>query len=252
MNQALIDQVVARHSSHEAANDCIAAIKKILGSKEAEPVHVLNCRCPAAEIVQGLVASDLRFVQRGSGIYTVVQESHANGAELDYSSQSTFLDLHQDGIELADVPEFGLLVCEDPGVGEAPTIFSDSFAIIDAMAKLPEFLDVMAVLDRVFIDKTGREAVRPLMEQYRDTERFFLNFGSRIYLRPKDVTTAPSIRAVSAMLAKLLEVADASVFHTHFWSAGDVVLFDNRRTLHGRASSARDEKRRLVRFLVNR
>lgn len=216
------------------------------GSNRTSPVKVIRNSIDVSSLLPQFAKSSFQIVSSSDGDVSVVQD---DGNSLDYSKRSGFFDLHQDGLDKPELPEFGLLRCDHPGQGSSPTVFCDCAAVLSDPL-LAEHLSILKRLDHVYLHKSGNEFVRPLVEVGVNNE-LFLNFGSRVYLRPRTLATAPSIREQSAALAALVATIDKHVFYRHFWRAGDIVVFDNRRTLHGRQGAARDLERRLTRILFS-
>lgn len=213
------------------------------------PVFVTNSSLTESELLSALRESTLRLSGCSDGDYSIVQNQESR---VDFSQKGGFFDLHQDGLQNDKVPDVGILFCANPGEGANPTVFCDTLEIVERLAEDEHVLATLKSLQFVYIDKSGREQIHPFLAVHSLTGKPFLNLGSRGYLKQRSVDQAPSIRDISNLLNRVFELADNATFLEHSWQKGDLIVWDNRRLLHGRGWRTIDRERKLVRVLLSR
>jgi alpha-ketoglutarate-dependent taurine dioxygenase len=246
----LDDRIDHTREMVRTSEELMCLIKERIASPRS-PITVLNSPLPPDDIINAIRGSDLKLRTCSDGDHSVVQDRQS---EIDYSQRGGFFDLHQDGMGHTQIPDLGILFCVDAGAGINPTVFCDTTEIVDGLAVQHQGRadELLSALEFVYLDKSGQETFHPLLAAHSVTGRPILNLGSRGYVRQQVAPNTPSIRDISFILSGIFALSDDATFYRHWWRNGDLVLWDNRRLLHGRAGQQKDQSRKLVRFVIDR
>lgn len=173
------------------------------------------------------------------------------GAAGDFSRTPQDFDFHTDGLYEAELPQWVLLHCRNPGTATAVTVLADSEA---AFANLPvRDQHIARMLETVYIGRHGDRFARPLVRTTGGGVST-IQMVSRGFLRPTDLQPDRgdhlTVRDIAEFTGTLFAALEAAIVATHDWSVDDVLVFDNHRFPHARRSvSGRvDPGRRLDRL----
>lgn len=215
------------------------------------------------ELFVDLINKKSRFqiVPSSDGLISTVIESDTTGADL--SRQTGFFDLHTDGLYYPRVPRYTLLYCVKPGNADIPTVFADTREIIRGMKKDGQ-MENMRRSKLIYIAKDGTTVYpRPFLDRHPSTREYVLNTGARAFISSLgqysaelDAWESLPLDQQSNLLNSFERNSAQAIFYQHRWSAGDCVLFDNSRYIHGRGLSqqpfARDAERELKRIWLEK
>lgn len=199
------------------------------------------------EFVDLLPETGLSLVNNSEGLFSRVK----GGGDLrDLSRSVLAFDYHTDGLYHRHVPQFVMLLCENPGSGLATTRLSDGRAALGLLQQAD--YEVLHRLETVYIGKDGRQHSQQLVQRHPATLDEVLLLGSRAFIRPfyegDDVAKLPTLREILNAGARLLEAIDNSVIHEEVWQVGNALIFDNLRYLHCRFARGNDPERTLLRM----
>lgn len=177
--------------------------------------------------------------------WTIVEQSLDPKDLQDASRQTTFLDWHVDGSYHHPPPRYVLLHCIDPGHSNGSTQFADGHVIF---SKLPR--DVILVLSKLQMNYVGRSGVHahePILSLA------WITICARGYVEPisKELSEVPSLRETARATSMLFDAMDDSICLDHHWKKYDNIIFDQRRIIHRRMTSAEDRQRKLYRMWWN-
>jgi len=195
--------------------------------------------------------TDINPIASHDGMLSIVKDS--GELTTDYSKQSLNFDFHTDGLYYKNIPPLVILYCANPGYGSTNTLFADSFDIID---QLDDYLTTLQKLGVVYVGRDGTQYFSRLIQQHPRTNEKCLVFGSRAFLRPDiesiPVNNLPSIREICNAGKQLLGAIDTCHKIAHKWQTNDLIVFDNIRYLHARASEGQDTNRELFRIWLSK
>jgi hypothetical protein len=141
--------------------------------------------------------------------------------------------LHTDGAHKSEPPHFVILACECPGYPTVPTVLE----CFDGLDLSPS--DRHRCETAPFLIRNGR---RSFYSTISDRSQPFLRFDQGCMTALTDAASDVA-RVIAACTVNLTVVE---------WAAGDILIIDNWRVLHGRglATSAASPDRRLMRVSV--
>ena len=158
------------------------------------------------------------------------------------------LGLHTDNPYREPVPGLQLLHCLRAGPVGGDSVFADGFSVVEALRESDR--DAVTVLETTpvrfrYSDTTCYlEAERPIIEAAGDGRVQAVNYNNRSIapvLLPVD--RIPTFYAAYRAFARLLK--DTRLTITTRLAEGDLVVFNNRRVLHGRTGFEPTAERRL-------
>jgi gamma-butyrobetaine dioxygenase len=217
------------------------ALAEILARVALQGLAFLHGAAAAPRAVEAIVAR-FGFVRETNygRLFDVRVEPRAGN--LAYSAQA--LDLHADNPYRDPVPTLQLLHAIEVGAGGGATVFVDGFAQAAVFAEAsPRHFERLCgtPVDFVHTAANGQrlQARAPVVERDLDgrTRAIRLNHRSlaTATLPARDI--APWYEAYAAFHAQV-HAPERRI--THAWRPGDVVIFDNRRILHGRSAFAEE------------
>lgn len=216
--------------------------------EECQPgtARVIQANCQREKLVADIRQSSMNIVPSSDGDVSTVSEA---GDKSDYSRQTSYFDFHKDGLYYPEPPHFLMLLCEDPGRGDTPTVVVDTRPVVAEIARRPE-LGILREVEMVYRGKTGDEQAHPLIGKHPSAGWPILNLGSRAFLRPSTKIPTPSttLRQMVAAMTEVYRLLDNAVVLRHRWKAGEVLLLDNHTFVHGREANAVDHNRKLARI----
>ncbi|TDX67640.1 TfdA family taurine catabolism dioxygenase TauD [Methylosinus sp. sav-2] len=163
------------------------------------------------------------------------ESSKANTNSLSATHGVSAFPLHIDGAHKPGPPRFVILACERPGSLPVPTILA-RFDALDLTSAERHQCETAP-----FLIRNGR---RSFYSTILDTSRPFLRFDQGCMTALSEAAS-DVFRTIAARLVKL----GPTVIE---WAAGDILIVDNWRVLHGRGlpSSTASTDRRLIRVSV--
>lgn len=179
-----------------------------------------TCGVPVAEPRDGILVKPLRPVSASTAPRNTLSARYGQGR----------FPLHTEAAYWREPPRFVLLFCVDPGDGRQATVLLDADPLVRSQAghvlnTSPWLVSsgVHPFLSSVVSGVYGRRMLR----------------FDRECMRP---LTSPGY-AFEAQIEKFIEI---SVLHHHQWQAGDLLVLDNWRMLHGRGPAAAPSSSRLL------
>jgi alpha-ketoglutarate-dependent taurine dioxygenase len=191
-----------------------------------------------------------KIINGAEGPYGTIQGTGGgNGGTADRSKRSDPFDYHTDGFFFDTPPPLFSLVCEDPGISDSKTSFSDTKEVF---RKVDDYMPILGLLKFVYISKSLKTYSRPLVETHPVDGSPITNLVTRGYVMPADVdeSSLPSLpdhRYIAEAMSALYAAIDDSVVYEHSWQKGDVLVADNHTFLHARLAQTPDSARRLSR-----
>ncbi len=217
-------------------------------------VQVLKSNSLDLELLIKLIGNSkkLNIVKSSDGYLSEVK--HENINVTDRSKQTTNFSLHTDGAYYS-LPPYGIvLACYDPGLGDAPTYFSDTTAAINKLSE--QNLKTLLALNYTYIAKDSTFYTRPLIEKHPFNNNLITNLTSRGFLspvvNPNNLQEIPEVFDYSQAFEMLRVAISDSLVLEHYWEKGDILVFDNYTYLHGRRGNEKpDYSRHLSRLWFN-
>lgn len=217
-------------------------------AEECRPgtARVIHAGCEREVLVEHIRQSSMAIVPSSDGDVSTVIEA---GDKSDFSRQSGYFDLHKDGLYHPNPPHYLVLLCEDPGRGDTPTVVVDTRPVVAEIARRP-VLGILSDVEVVYLGKAGDEQAHPLIGKHPSAGWPILNLGSRAFLRPSANIPTPSttLRQMVVAMTEVYRLLDNAVVLRHHWKAGEVLLLDNHTFVHGREANAVDYNRKLARI----
>lgn len=164
-----------------------------------------------------------------------MESKQANANSLSAAHGVAAFPLHIDGAHKPEPPHFVILACECPGSSPVPTIL----ARFDELDLTPAERHQCEAAP--FLIRNGRWS---FYSTILDPSRPFLRFDQGCMTALSEAAS-DVVRTIAACVVKL----NPAVIE---WTAGDILIIDNWRVLHGRGlpSSATSTDRRLMRVSV--
>ena len=153
------------------------------------------------------------------------------------------LDFHADLVFLYTPGSVSILYCLETPDSGGDTYWASTYAVYDALSQ--EMVERIRELEVVYIHRTPSynpdpPARHPLICTHPESGRNYL------FVSPSSADSIPGMPADEgrALLDELLTLATQEQFvWRHSWHAGDVVVWDNRSTLHRRDGFDENERR---------
>jgi len=166
---------------------------------------------------------------------TPAEWSKANRSSLSATHGVSALPLHVDGSHRSTPPRFVILACERPGSLPVPTVL----ARFDELDLAPEELHQCETAP--FLIRNGRQS---FYSTILDTSRPFLRFDLGCMTALSEAASNIS----RTIAGRLIQLGPALIE----WTAGDILIIDNWRVLHGRGlpSAVTSTDRCLIRVSV--
>lgn len=183
------------------------------------------------------------IVLGSEGRYSIVQDdndlANASGSSLD-------LDWHIDGFYHDMIPDVVALYCVDPGRADVTTDLADFLLALENLGPT-----TTAILERLtcnYIGKKGGTFSKPLISPGG------ISLAARAFISPhSDIGTLPTLREISSVILDFMDALEDAMVHSHTWTAGDLLIFNNRRYVHRRSNRTgrSDPQRKLYRMWFN-
>jgi len=185
----------------------------------------LTLGTPVAEPRDGVIVKPLRAVAGQAAPTNTLSSRYGAGA----------FPLHTEAAYWRQPPRFLLLYCVSPGTGEHDTLIQDG----DALLHVPEAAVLKA--DPWMVSAGINPFLCTVLSEL-DRDRPLIRFD-------RDCMQ-PAIR-VSSSESVVHSFLGCATPYSHRWQAGDLLIFDNWRILHGRGAAARvDHGRLLLKVMV--
>lgn len=175
---------------------------------------------------------------RGSRVVEILEpvaKTAANTNSLSALHGDGAFPLHTDGAHHLSPPRYLIFACEQPGASPVPTVLQrfDEIDLSDAERRASEAA--------TFLFRNGRRSFYSTM---LNPARPFVRFDQGCMMPLDDDARA----AMDAVVARAAEMTPQE----HHWAAGEILVLDNWRVLHGRgrANDRASSDRRLLRVSV--
>lgn len=174
--------------------------------------------------------------------------------ETDHGKNSKEFPFHTDGVYYEAPPHYVILYCASIGGTGGKTFFTRTSDVIASLRKEfdPNLLESMNV---VYMERERHRYRHPLIEMVDGEE--VLRWSSALYLEPDIQKISEPNRKRSALLLPALmtsinQTMREQVCYEHQWHRGDLLIFNNRKVVHGRTHVQDPERERhLYRVLFN-
>jgi gamma-butyrobetaine dioxygenase/trimethyllysine dioxygenase len=193
------------------------------------PFYMFNESLSAEDIVQIIESSNFRVIPSKDGAVGTVENRNI---EENWDKNGNAFDFHLDGPYYDKPPRYVILYCVRPSERGGETFISDSRAVIDRLYTKYDrnLLDSMNI---VYVSSDKKKYRKPLIEGVQ------LNWFTSMYFEPNLDTISDRNRQnfrrhVSELSADIEKWLTEEIILTHTWKTGDLLLFDNLATLHGR------------------
>lgn len=173
--------------------------------------------------------------------------------ETDHGKNVNRFPFHTDGVYYKLPPHYVILYCRQTGGTGGETFFTLTKGVIEALRK--EFnsnlLDSMQV---VYMERDGKWYSHPLIEAIGGTE--IMRWSSALYLRPDRTISEPNRKRFAQILPEIIafinRTMEEQICYEHTWHVGDVVIWRNDKSVHGRTEiHDLNHERHLYRVLFN-
>jgi gamma-butyrobetaine dioxygenase len=158
------------------------------------------------------------------------------------------LGLHTDNPYRDPVPGLQILHCLRAGREGGASLFTDGFAVAEALrAEDPEAFNILASspVQFAFSDaKASLTAERPIVERNRDWVVEAVHYNSRS-IAPLRMAAGKIVSFYRAYTAFARLLMDPRFVLTTSLADGELVIFNNRRVLHGRTAFSSADPRHL-------
>jgi alpha-ketoglutarate-dependent taurine dioxygenase len=196
--------------------------------------------------------ADFALINSSDGPVSVV--AHAADCN-DRSARTDTFDFHNDGLYLADPPDYCALCCLETGRGDIPTVFVDSRQVMDHLKRLGIPPEALARVRQTYVDRRGRHRAYDIVRRHPrfgfEVLQYFSGEGQLIAV---DVESGPvhSVAELEEIRMAINDSIDRCELNTLLWSRGDFVVWDNYTYLHARPSTQIDRQRKLARFWLRK
>lgn len=168
-----------------------------------------------------------------------VDEIHDEGNLSDFGKHSAAFSFHVDGGYYPYVPHYFVLYCVSASLSGGNTVFSDSKKVIDRLYQKYDqnFLDSMKIM---YMSRGNSLYERFLIEVSHDGSNLKrLNWYSSAYFLPDLSKLSIQNRKnytnlLGEFLKDIKKYLEEAIVLDHQWQAGQGIVADNRRLLHGR------------------
>jgi len=172
----------------------------------------------------------------------------------DRSARTDSFDFHNDGLYLAQPPDYCALYCLDPGNGNIPTIFVDSRHVVQRLSSAGVSLQILSRLKQMYVDRRGVRHMYNIVRSHPKLGHTVLQYYGEGEL------VASALQSCSLEGNKDLQRIKDVVYrcisecnwNSLFWEKGKFVVWDNYAFLHARLTTKIDLRRHLARFWIRR
>ncbi len=246
-----MNECVRDHRAEYGELSTSELVNWLKGEGNDQGIHILTVKFEPETFEAALPTGKLFIEPSNDGLIAeVLQGEDPN----DKSRDSRYFGLHKDGLYKPRLPSNVLLACANPGNGNIGTFFSDTRAAVQALGTGEADVDVLRVLQSIYIGRDGKEYKKPLIGIDRHGGPT-INYGVG-YIRPFEglpLSIYPYFEEQARAVMALMHATREAVFYTHQWRRGDLIVFDNERFMHGRSGSEQvDCNRHLYRVWIDR
>jgi taurine dioxygenase len=185
-------------------------------------------------------------------------------------------NIKEDGVPIGTLPDGEMMFHTDTGYARKPhkatllyavelpdrgghTIFSNQYAVYDALPdqlrrtlagrdakNAYEFGTMIKTKDRYDAPETAA-AIHPIFRPHSETGRMTVYVNE---LMTEEIIGLPDAESRAALDEVFALQREPRFLYEHVWRRGDLVIWDNRCTLHARTDFPRDQRRLLRRITV--
>ncbi len=173
--------------------------------------------------------------------------------ETDHGKNTNRFPFHTDGVYYKLPPQFVILYCQQTGGTGGETFFTLAMGVIEALRK--EFnSNLLNSMQVVYMERDGKWYSHPLIEAIGGTE--IMRWSSALYLRPDRTISEPNRKRFAQILPEIIafinRTMEEQICYKHTWHVGDVVIWRNDKSVHGRTEiHDPNHERHLYRVLFN-
>jgi alpha-ketoglutarate-dependent taurine dioxygenase len=218
--------------------------------QQPHSITLLSSKWSSSEVIEQFDSAGLQVIPSREGLVSIVRQGDDTS---DYSRQTTVFDYHVDGLAGSALPRFVVLGCVDSGRGDTPTTLVDTRLICRQLAAVAP-VELLNRLELVYVDHAGREHFHPFLAKHSVTNEGVLRIGTAAFLRPLrglgSSPLMPTLRIICGIAQAVFQELDGAAVVRHYWSAGDILIFDNETYAHAREADTPDSERVLTRVWI--